>query len=399
MRLHFSSLAVVLASSAFVACATGSDAGTVHKSKDAGGGGGETAPGPDGANPDEAGTPDAIGIPDFGGAPDVDGTPDTTPVLDTSTPPDASPPDTSTPPDVTPIPDTTPPPDVVPPPDATPDAVGPPTGHVGAACSTNADCTGAVHGLCTSKLYSVGPLDPTSICVAIDVAGSTDVCDPTATTAAPLCDGGNGYCTKNGASPSSCSALCQIDKFGTFTRACAGTNSCGPQIFDGTGTTYGVCQGGCTKDSDCPSGSGCDVADAICTKTCTSDAQCTLTGSTTFKCNVAAGHCEFTYPKALGALCTSASDCLCMMGATATSGYCTTQCQTGTSTCASGYTCDALISSTDSTGATVITYASQPSGLAGNCAKACTSAADCTGSGQVCGTSAGMTQSTCRPGP
>jgi hypothetical protein len=184
--------------------------------------------------------------------------------------------------------------------------------------------------------------------------------------------------------------------------SCAGKNACVIEYFgeDSGGALHGIgqCLGGCVADSDCATGSKCDPTDRSCYLTCTSDATCTSAwpgAPSNWGCDLARGACTLKYPKAPGATCTGPSDCRCFKGASDASGYCLKSCRTGTAgECATGFTCDAFLPATDTTGATAFT--AQPAGLAGDCAKNCSTALDCP-TGQDCIASAGLTQKTCRP--
>ncbi|MGZ3420821.1 MAG: hypothetical protein ACXVEE_23290 [Polyangiales bacterium] len=311
----------------------------------------------------------------------------TTPI-DSSTPPDDTdvpPDDTGAPPDDTgtPIDDTgTPPTDT---------GTGSGTAHVGEGCSTDGDCIGASAspktGFCSIDGFLAGPLNPTPVCMQYNT------CTPDSTTSV-LCDGSRGICLDPGMTGTGeCRPLCKFSSSGTYGTKCAGKNACSLEYTfdDGTGVAaFGQCVGGCTVDSDCPSGSKCDAHDLACYVTCTSDTDCTSKWSgapSTWKCDTTKGACTFKYPKAFGASCTSTTDCPCLLGTSATTGICTKTCLTGTTSCGTGYTCDALLPTT---------FTKQPSGVSGLCVKNCTTATDCP-SKQTCSASGGMTQKTCRP--
>lgn len=277
----------------------------------------------------------------------------------------------------------------------------------GKTCTFDADCdvTGLGLGVCTNAIYIVGPLNPTAVCMQIDFSGA-DACTPTDTTTIRYCDGDTGICIQSGTSAATCEPRCQLKGDGTWVESCAGKNACYPEALttasDGKTLVVGSCQGGCVSNADCPSGSVCDTGQNICVnKKCTSDTACKTAWGTgapaAWKCDTAAGYCKFIYAKTLGAACTSATDCLCLKGTTATAGYCTDICKTGSGECASGYSCDPLLTATSSTGGALYTMTSLPAGLSGYCAKNCTSDAGCP-TGTKCVLSGGMgAQKTCQP--
>ena len=191
---------------------------------------------------------------------------------------------------------------------------------------------------------------------------------------------------------------------GTWAEKCAGKNACNAEALttDAAGKTLlmGMCQGGCTSNADCPTGSVCDAVENICVnKKCTSDTTCKLVFTTppaAWKCETATGYCKFLFPKKLGDACTLASDCLCLKAAT-TAGYCTEICKTGSTECGTGYSCDALLVAKDAAGKDRYTMTSLPAGLSGYCVKNCTSDLGCATSTK-CVLSGGMgTQKTCQP--
>jgi hypothetical protein len=294
----------------------------------------------------------------------------------------------------------------------------------GKACTTVDDCdlTGNGIGHCTaSGLYTVGPLDPTPVCIGLDPSGG-DACDPgtidTATgeqTQLVFCDNGLGRCTETPqnkkATAASCDPFCAIDSSGKFVNTCAGKNSCAPDVLgtdsSGKNVLIGGCFGGCSADSDCPANSKCDSLEKICVGVkCTADAACKTawsTGPAAWKCETSSGYCKFLYGKVPGDTCNpdaTTDECLCFGKKGSGKGVCTELCKTGAaSDCRlAGTVCDPLLNSTDSSGKALFdpTFA-LPAGVNGYCVKKCTTATDCA-SGEVCEQSAGMgTQKTCRP--
>ncbi len=277
----------------------------------------------------------------------------------------------------------------------------------GKVCTSDIDCdvTGYGLGHCTNKLYIVGPLNPTAVCMQIDFGGG-DACVPTDATTIYYCDGDTGICLQSGTSPATCEPRCQLKGDGTWVEKCAGNNACYPEALttatDGKTLVVGSCQGGCVTSADCPSGSVCDVGQNLCVnKTCTSDAGCKTAWGTgapaAYKCDFTSGYCKFLYSKVLGDTCTTATDCLCLKGTT-TAGYCTTICKTGSAgECPTGYSCDSLLTAKSTTGTDLYTMTSLAAGLSGYCAKNCTSDLGCA-TGTTCKLSGGMgTQKTCQP--
>lgn len=232
-------------------------------------------------------------------------------------------------------------------PDASPALV-----PVGAACSSSSTCdpTGAGAGVCSNQEFPPDSIDPSPACVAKS-------CD--STVGNPCGVGGAGLCVLGGVS-GICRPGCSFGSTGAAT-GCLGKTSCVPSVFRRESSTVrglGFCTGGCTADVDCPSGQQCQTEDGTCVATKT------------------------VYSKSFGDACTSASDCKCerMPGKT---GYCTRFCVTGRTSgaCPSGYSCDARVPATDSSGTL---FTGVATGLAGACRKVCSSDADCTSYGGHC---------------
>ncbi|MBK7400717.1 MAG: hypothetical protein IPJ34_31810 [Myxococcales bacterium] len=300
----------------------------------------------------------------------------------------------------------------------------PPDKTTGKACSSDTDCdvTGKGLGHCTNKLYILTPLNPTDVCVQIDLGGG-DACDAGDGTTVPLCDGDAGICVKDGTNPSVCKGVCSVDHAGTFTRHCVGKNACHPEALavdsSGTTTLFGSCESGCADDSECPSGSVCDPIRGFCSsKTCTSDTECSKLFTKPpagFKCVAddtgTQSHCRWAFAKKDGDLCTpataveAAKDCLCFgrTGGATDSGVCTSNCKTvafgaENPECAVGFVCDSLLNAKNKDGKDIYDPDFKlPAGMAGFCMRACTADADCGAAGWTCTQSAGTPSKTCHP--
>ena len=281
--------------------------------------------------------------------------------------------------------------------------------------STTCDVSGSGLSFCTGSGYAIGALDPTPVCEQGTTTG-TDACDPGPLdssgnqTQLRLCDGDTGLCTKSGTNASMCEAYCEMDDTGAWIKQCAGKNACSPWALgtDSCGVNFlvGTCYGGCSADTDCPSGNVCDAVAKVCVGvSCASDTDCTNAWSgapSYWKCNTTTGHCGFLYPKSIGTTCdptkTTTADCLCIpTTSNAAAGVCANACTTGRATdCPLGYACDPLLNTTSSGGNPIYAPSfAMPSGMGGYCMAKCATTADCA-AGQVCELSAGMTQKTCR---
>ncbi|MGZ3416595.1 MAG: hypothetical protein ACXVEE_01955 [Polyangiales bacterium] len=295
---------------------------------------------------------------------------------------------------------------VIPPDETGGDAEAPTDKTTGLTCMTDDDCDKTASGIahCTNAVYAIGPLNPTPICVQFD---SSDVCTPTDSMTIHFCDGNLGLCTKSGTNPATCDGMCIMNADGTWQQKCAGKNGCNTEAFGTDSMTMkvsliGTCQGGCSVDADCPTGSKCDPVQKFCSKTCAADADCKKGWSTApanWVCDTTHGACTFTYPKKLGDECVggtgAAADCLCFKNTTEPKGYCITLCKQGDA-CGTGFTCDALLPAKDDKGMPLFTLTTQPAELVGYCLKNCTADTDCPAN-QMCDQSAGVTQKTCRP--
>ncbi|MBL8717850.1 MAG: hypothetical protein JNL79_17860 [Myxococcales bacterium] len=313
--------------------------------------------------------------------------------------------DTSTRPDVVVVDSSVPPPSEKP---------------FGKACTSDSDCdvTGSGLGHCTNRVYRLTPLNPTSICIDVDLGGG-DACDPGDGTSVALCEGDLGLCTRAGSDPSLCQQLCTVDDRGLMTTACVGKNACNPYAigkdFAGKSLLFGYCQGGCATDADCPGPAVCDPIRNLClAHPCTTDLDCTKFFADAvapgFACvaDVAGGkkHCRFSFAKKDGDRCTPdaspnlpSKDCLCLgtLGGAVDTGVCATACKTvgfgaTNAECPAGFVCDLHLEP-----ARFDASFKLPAGMAGRCVRACTADTDCGAVGWTCTQSAGTPSKTCHP--
>jgi len=302
------------------------------------------------------------------------------------------------------------------------DASAPPVSEkpFGRACTSDGDCdvtgSGLVH--CTNKLHLLTPLNPTAICIVVDLGGK-DVCDPGDGTTVALCEGDTGLCTRIGTEPSQCQGLCVVDDLGKVTTACTGKNACNPYVIGkdsaGKGLLFGYCHGGCAMNADCPTGAICDPIQNVClAHPCTTDVDCTklFAGAAApgFGCVADATggtrHCRWSFAKKDGDLCTPdagpkfpSKDCFCLgkPGGAVDTGVCATACKTvgfGSTNpeCPAGFVCDPRLDA-----ARFDATFKLPEGMAGRCVRACTADADCAAAGWTCTQSAGTPSKTCHP--
>jgi hypothetical protein len=247
-------------------------------------------------------------------------------------------------------------------------------GTTGKTCTMDSDCKGpggpGLNVCSIAGYFRGGPLNPTPLCLSpapcdlgtgvnvqfCDGSGPTDsmspgICLPTAT----AMTGPNGQCFPK----------CVIPVDGSAPTGCPGKDRC--NLFaSGTDTTgnpiaLGYCLGGCTADSDCPTGSTCQKDEGLCLttphavtkqlgQTCTANDL----GSTNYRCNC------FYQP-------------MTMLG------YCSQFCITGPSSpapCPSGYVCDPqlLAQVTGLNDASIPGFTKVNPGLAGYCLQACSTA-------------------------
>jgi hypothetical protein len=250
---------------------------------------------------------------------------------------------------------------------------------VGNACTTSGDCANDAGpaGQCSSdNFFAAGPLFPTAVCLSkncvvpsdpneIGICGNNDL--------PGLCQAG-----ENG-SPSVCFPLCLVSGAGAVS-GCLTNDACkvaGTTSDPTTNATelIGMCQPGCTADSQCPTGTKCDTYQSVCVATPT----------------------VFTTP--FGSTCdpTTTTTCLCIGTTGSTTGFCSSQCVTGSGACPAApagdggadggaalpYVCSAQLGGINAADAG-FDLATQPNGLGGYCFQACNTAADCTLAGSVC---------------
>lgn len=224
----------------------------------------------------------------------------------------------------------------------------PPTGTTGNPCASDDECdlTGEGINLCARGLFSDGSVYPNPVCIGIE-------CDPGGGTTPARCDGERGLCLPTSTSGDGiCLPACTYAGDGFPPKGCIGKNACFPYFNQPDPMVgmkgVGFCLGGCTVDADCAAaGERCQVETGYCVRT------------------------VVPYTKKLGEKCTEAdveppAKCNCMYEGG--SGYCTVACRTATSSCPTGFWCDAQLPPT---------FGKVPAGLLGSCLKSCTTDADC----------------------
>jgi hypothetical protein len=261
-------------------------------------------------------------------------------------------------------------------------------GTTGLPCTSDAVCTGTganaagVNKCSITGYFAAGALDPTPVCLSTALCdlgdGTTiqfcDSADPTDPTSPGIClNVGNGATGLFG----QCFPQCQVLADGSAPIGCQGRDTCNVVAFapdtSGQPVALGFCFGGCTADSDCPTGNVCQKDQGICV--------------TTLK----------TATKTIGQVC-SANDvslmrygCNCALNQTTMLGYCSQSCIVGANSgaeCPSGYVCDALLASQINglDGGLTTGFTQQNAGLAGLCLQSCGGAGDAGDSGgQTCG--------------
>jgi hypothetical protein len=251
-------------------------------------------------------------------------------------------------------------------------------GTTGKLCMMDSDCTvpgGPGINVCSiAGYFRGGPLNPTPVCLSpapCDLGTGVNVqfCDgssPTDSTSPGIClptanamTGPNGQCfpkctiPTDGSAPTGCQGKDRCNLFAT------GTDTAGAPI------ALGYCLGGCTANTDCPSGSTCQKDEGLCVTTAA------------------------TATKQLGQTC-SANDlsttnyrCNCFYQPMTMIGYCSQFCITGAQSpapCPSGYVCDPQLPTMvpGLNDANVAGFTKVNPGLAGYCLQACgtTSAVD-----------------------
>jgi len=251
---------------------------------------------------------------------------------------------------------------------------------VGNACTTVADCANdaGAPGQCSNNFFTSGPLFPTAVCLSANCTVPTDpneigICGNAADPG--LCEPGQS------GSPSVCYPLCIVSGAGAVT-GCLTNDAC---KIDGTSTDptsnatelIGMCQPGCTADTQCPTGTKCDTYQAVCVAT------------------------PEVFTQGFGTACDTTATtpvCYCIGATGAASGFCSSTCVTGSGSCpiaaapdggtadggvATPYVCSAQLGGLNASDAG-ISFATQPNGLQGLCFQACNTASDCTLTGSTC---------------
>jgi hypothetical protein len=233
-------------------------------------------------------------------------------------------------------------------------------GTTGQPCTTDAECspTGLGINKCSGNMFFTnGPILPTPVCLpAVN-------CDPGTDNLIHYCDGPDtqtspGIClpTRTGGL---CLPQCTILSDGSPAAGCQGKDRCnvlGSGVLrSGAPFAVGFCFGGCSVDTDCPTGSQCQKDLGECYTTLV------------------------TRTKKLGDTC-SANDtttCDCFRNQTTSVGYCASFCITGAMSpapCPAGYVCDSGLQAqltNPRTDATVSGFMTQNAGLAGTCLQVC----------------------------
>jgi len=257
------------------------------------------------------------------------------------------------------------------------DAAAPRTydGTVGMPCTLSTDCEppgGPGASICSKTAFGVGPLWPTPVCILMR-------CDPVGSGNGGIryCDGppndptSPGICLPTTSPPQvnmgTCLPRCEFAVDGGAPTGCQGKNACNLvgaiSIATGSVVGEGYCFGGCTTNSDCPSGSQCQVDEGTCVTTL------------------------YARTKMIGQACGSAdlastsNACFCDYSAATNQGYCTQSCIVGGPPCPSGYLCDtgetAQISGLAMDGGALPGFAVQNTGMAGICRASCQTGAAC----------------------
>jgi hypothetical protein len=257
-------------------------------------------------------------------------------------------------------------------------------GTTGAACQSDLDCqpaNGPGLNTCStsSAVFTGAVVYPTPVCIGKCMFTNNNMlqfCDGVATdTTDPpgVCIPSEALGPPNSTQPGYCLPWCQFEAGGTApvgsngsAPACQGNDVCSPFVFFPSFETdagllpplgIGYCFGGCTADSQCPTGNACLTSEGICVPPA-----------------------AVTTPSPLGTVCTSSASCDCNLNDDGGAGHCTQFCITGSSTaaCPAGYVCDAsepaALPDPDSPGATEAAFTTQNPGLSGSCFPACTPA-------------------------
>jgi hypothetical protein len=174
-----------------------------------------------------------------------------------------------------------------------------------------------------------------------------------------------------------------IPSNGSKPSGCQGKDGCnvigwGLLQSSGAPEAFGYCFGGCSADTDCPSGSKCQTNDGTCVTTLV-----TPTKALGDPCRRAPA----ANPDPIGA-------CSCMAHPSTGLGYCTQFCLAGANSpaqCPAGYVCDTQLPAqiTASNDASVPGFATQNVGLVGSCLKTCTPGTGDAGGSTVADSAAG----------
>jgi hypothetical protein len=222
-----------------------------------------------------------------------------------------------------------------------------------------------------SNYFQEGPVFPQPVCLM------PGTCDSGTDGNLHYCDGPDdpsspGVCLNTGtAGTGICLPRCNFAPGGNVATGCVGKDTCFVAGYDadsgGTVLGTGYCFGGCTENSDCPTGSSCQTNEGVCVTTLTA---ITAAGTS----------CDATT--------VSGNGCDCLSDATTDMGFCTSTCVVGGTGCPTGWICDAELPKTltDSAGATVTAWTTQNPGLGGSCVPSCV----------VGGTTTCPTSSTCQ---
>lgn len=200
-----------------------------------------------------------------------------------------------------------------------------PNETVGKPCADDAQCDPEETGLafCSAAAFVLGPIYPTNVCFEVECDGEGTVC------------GGGGVCVSR-----MCLPKCTYDATGPT--GCLAKTSC---FAVPKSPGIGYCFGGCRTDEDCAGvGAVCQQENGWCVKK------------------------RVAFTKSLGSTCTASDDgkaCACRYDATTKLGHCSQVCRIGEE-CPTGWVCDAGLPE-----------GAPPNGLAGWCAKTCTTDDEC----------------------
>jgi hypothetical protein len=230
-------------------------------------------------------------------------------------------------------------------------------GTVGRPCSTDSDCkspNGPGLARCSSSVFAPQDYYPTPVCILpscgpVSDASGLHFCDGPDVSSSP------GVCLPSGTSGTVCLPKCVYDSMGTTPTGCQPHDACFAFV-SGPENGIGYCWAACTEDADCKNGQKCQVDEGWCVQ----------------------GVLPPT--KNIGDACTSSDTtlgaCNCLYGSNK-SGYCSSVCTIGSTTCPSGYVCDSLELRMSG-------YATPNAGMGGYCAVDCTADAGVCPGASVC---------------